>query len=155
MLRKARVKDVKGMHVLISKWAKKGTLLERSVNYIYENIRDYWIFEHKRKIIGVCALHVVGWDDLGEIKSLAVDKKYHKRGFGRTLVDSCIGEAGELGIKRIFVLTFIPSFFRKIGFKKISMNKLPHKIWSDCLNCIYFPNCREKALILTLAVKKK
>ncbi len=150
MLRKANIKDAKSIYSLIGEWARKNVVLSRSLNYIYEHIRDYWVFEYKGKIIGVCGLHIVGWQNLGEIKSLVVDKKYHKRGIGKVLVKACIEEAKSLKIKNIFALTFIPSFFKKFGFKKINKNRLPHKIWSDCLNCVFFPHCKEEAVMLQL-----
>ncbi|MCM8756604.1 MAG: N-acetyltransferase [Candidatus Omnitrophica bacterium] len=150
MLRKANIRDANKIYTLIHSWARKGVVLDRSLNYIYENIRDYWVFEERGKIVGTCALHIVGWDDLGEIKSLVVDKKYQGRGIGKVLIDACIEEASSLGVKKIFALTFIPNFFKKKGFKKIPMQKLPHKIWSDCIDCVYFPNCKEEAMILVL-----
>lgn len=146
MLRKATIKDAKKIYSLISLWAKKGVVLSRSLNYIYENIRDYWVYVSRGRIVGACALHVVGWQDLGEIKSLVVDKTYHHRGIGRDLVEVCLKEAESLKIKKAFALTFIPRFFKKLGFRKISMNKLPHKIWGDCVDCAYFPGCKEQAL---------
>lgn len=152
MMRKAKIADAKDIYNLIAYWAKRGALLERPLNYIYENIRDFWIYTHNRKIVGCCALHVVGWNDLGEIKSLAVEKKYSRRGIGKKLVRSSLEEAKKIGIKRIFALTFIPQFFYKQGFKKINRKELPHKIWSDCVNCVYFPDCKEEAVILHIKI---
>ena len=100
--------------------------------------------------MGVCALHLVGWNDLAEIKSLVVDKKYQNKGIGRSLVSVCIKEAKGLGAKSVFALTFIGPFFKKMGFRKISKDNLPHKIWSECVHCVYFPNCQEEAFVLNL-----
>ena len=122
-------------------------MLGRSLSYIYEKIRDFWVYKDKNKVLACCSLNIVGWQDLAEIKSLAVDKKYHKRGLGRLLVNACLKEAKDIGIKKIFVLTYEPKFFKKMGFRPIGKEKLPHKIWSDCLNCVEFPDCREEALI--------
>lgn len=150
MIKKARITEVKKIYQLISLWSKKGKVLDRSLNYLYENIRDFWIYEENQKIIGCCALHVVGWQDLGEIKSLIIEEKYQRRGIGRKLVEKCAREAKGLGIKSIFALTFTPQFFKKLNFKNIDRKKLPHKIWHDCLNCVYFPDCKEEAVILKL-----
>lgn len=147
MIRKAKITDAKDIYSLINTWAKKGHVLERPLNYIYENIRDFWLLEQQKKIIACCALHVIGWQDLGEVKSLIVDKKFHNKGFGAKLVGQCIREAKNLGLKKVFALTFVPQFFKKVGFREIEMKELPHKIWSDCVNCVYFPNCRETAVI--------
>lgn len=153
MLRKATLRDAKKIHSLISLWAKKRVVMERSLNYIYENIRDYWVFKEKNSLLGVCALHVIGWGDLGEIKSLVVGKEYQKKGIARNLVEACLSEAKSLDLKQVFALTFVPLFFLKIGFKKTNMDKLPHKIWNECVNCVFFPNCEEEAVILTLKSK--
>ncbi|MBN2483358.1 MAG: N-acetyltransferase [Candidatus Omnitrophica bacterium] len=151
MLRKATLKDAKKIQKLIHFWAKKGRVLNRPLNYIYENIRDFWIYQENRKVLGVCALHVVGWDDLAEVKSLVVDEGAHKRGVGRKLVAACIKEAAQLGVKNLFALTYVEVFFKKMGFKKISKSKLPHKIWNECINCVDFPNqCSEIALLLKI-----
>jgi amino-acid N-acetyltransferase len=72
------------------------------------------------------------------------------RGIGRALVEGCLNEARELGIKRLFVLTYLPEFFQKFGFVPHPKEKLPHKIWADCLNCPRFPDCDEVALIRDL-----
>lgn len=147
MIRKAKISDAKKIQALIHLGAKQGKVLERSLNYIYENIRDFWVWTVNGRIIGCCGLNIVGWQGLGEIKSLIVARNFQKKGIGRQLVRKCIEEADSLGIKEIFALTFVPKFFQKIGFKRISMKKLPHKIWKDCMNCIYFPDCKEEAVI--------
>jgi len=148
MIRKARISDAKAIHRLIRAWASRGRLLERPLNDIFENIRDFWVCLQGSRVVACCALHVVGWQKLGEIKSLAIAEKHQGKGIGRELVKRCVAEAASLGISNIFALTFVPAFFKKIGFKKISRKELPHKIWSDCLNCTYFPDCKEEAVML-------
>ncbi|UCD15778.1 MAG: N-acetyltransferase [Candidatus Omnitrophota bacterium] len=150
MIRKAKISDAEQIQSLIHFWAKQGKVLDRSLNYIYQTIKDFWVYEDKGKIVGCCALGVVGWKNLGEIKSLVILKRFQNKGIGITLVKKCIKEAHSLGIKGIFALTFVPKFFQKLGFKKTSRKKLPHKIWSECMNCVYFPDCKEEAVILKL-----
>ncbi|MBN3040217.1 MAG: N-acetyltransferase [Candidatus Omnitrophica bacterium] len=150
MIRKATLADAGDIHNLINSWAKKGKVLKRPINYVFEHLRDFWVFIVNNKIIGCCSLNIVGWQDLAEIKSLAVKAQFHRKGIGRKLVQKCLEEAVVLGVKEVFALTFVPEFFRKLGFKNIDRKKLPHKIWSDCINCTYFPNCQEQAMILKL-----
>ncbi|MDP2924549.1 MAG: N-acetyltransferase [Candidatus Omnitrophota bacterium] len=150
MIRKAKITDTNDIHTLINSWAKQGKVLERPLNYIYENIRDFWVYEDKKKIVGCCALHIIGWQELAEIKSLVVAKKFQHKRIGSKLVAKCIKEAKSLAIKKVFALTFVPHFFKKIGFEAIDMKELPHKIWSDCVNCVYFPDCQEKAVIIKI-----
>jgi amino-acid N-acetyltransferase len=150
MIRRATINDAQNIFALINEWSKRSRVLDRSLSYIYEHIRDFWVYEDKRKLIGCCSLHIVGWQGLGEIKSLVVKKQFHKRGIGKALVEHCIQEAKDLGLTSVFALTFAPGFFARVRFRPINRNKLPHKIWSDCVNCVFFPDCKEEALILKL-----
>jgi amino-acid N-acetyltransferase len=152
MIRKAKIQDAKDIYKLISFFSEKGLMLPRSLNSIYENIRDFWVITDNglEKIVGSVALHVVGWDNLAEVKSLSIDKDYHKSGLGKQLVEKCIDEAKTLGIKKVFALTFTPDFFSKCGFKQIDKETLPHKIWADCIDCPYFPDCKEIAFLKQL-----
>lgn len=148
-IRKARVSEALDIKKLIDYYAKRNEMLSRSLSEIYENLRDYWVWEERKRIVGCVALHV-SWINLGEIKSLAVAKHYIGRGIGKALVKKCLEEAESLGLKKIFVLTFSPEFFKKNGFEPIDKEELPGKIWSECVRCIKFPNCNEVALIYYL-----
>lgn len=141
--------DVRQIHKFINEFAKRENMLPRSLNELYENIRDFFVFEDNSVIKGVCALHVL-WEDLAEIRSLAVKKEYQKQGIGKNLINKCLQDAKNLGIKRVFTLTYVPDFFKKLGFIEIDKTKLPHKIWGDCIRCPKFPECDEYALIKDL-----
>jgi amino-acid N-acetyltransferase len=141
--------DVPEIHKLINFWAAKDEMLPKSLIAIYENLRDFYVADEDTKILGCCALHI-SWDDLAEIKSLAVDETAQGIGLGKKLAQSCIYEAKELGIPRLFALTYVPEFFIKLGFHKIENASLPHKIWSECIYCPKFPNCGEIAVELRL-----
>ncbi len=149
MLRKAEVKDIKPIHHLINTFAGQDLMLPRSLNELYDNIRDFWVFEQNNKISGCAALHIC-WEDLAEIKSLAVEKKWQHRHIGAQLVAACFEEAKKLGAKRIFALTYKPDFFKKFGFRRIKHSDLPHKVWAECINCPKFPGCQEIALLKKL-----
>ena len=148
-IRKAKISDLKQVHKLINNFARREQMIPRSLNEIYETLRDFVVCEDYGNICGVCALHIM-WEDLAEIRSLAVDKKYQKKGIGKTLVKQCLKEAKTLGLKRIFALTYQPEFFKKIGFLDIDKSSLPQKIWGDCLRCPRFPECDEQAVIINL-----
>jgi amino-acid N-acetyltransferase len=149
MTRKAKIEDIKQIQHLINTFAKQDLMLPRSLNELYENIRDFWVVEENKKITGCAALHV-SWDDLAEIKSVAVAKNRQARGLGKELISVCLNEAKQLGAKKIFVLTYKPDYFKKFGFKRVATRNLPHKIWAECINCCKFPNCQEIALLKTL-----
>ncbi len=100
-------------------------------------------------ITAVCALGIC-WEDLAEIRSLAVAEDQRGKGFGFKLVETCLEEARSFGLKRVFLLTYIPGFFVKLGFKETEKSTLPHKIWADCLKCPKFPDCDEIAMMIEL-----
>ncbi len=145
--RKAGVKEVGDIHKLLSRYADQSLLLPRSLSEIYNHLRDYSVIDDiNGNIIAVCALGVC-WEDLGEIRSLAVVEGHQGKGLGTALVDNCMKEAASLGLKQIFVLTYVPDFFTKAGFRVIEKSTLPHKVWADCLKCPKFPDCDEIAMI--------
>ncbi|MCM8796820.1 MAG: N-acetyltransferase [Candidatus Omnitrophica bacterium] len=154
MIRKARIEDIAQVHSLINKFARLDLMLPRSLNELYENLRDFWVAEENGRIVGCAALHI-SWDDLAEIKSLAVATRRQGRGIGRELVLACINEAKELGAGKVFVLTYKPDYFKKFGFRRIEQAQLPHKIWAECINCCKFPDCNEVALLKNLKKVKK
>lgn len=143
---KAVIPDVVQIHKIVNSHAQKGDMLPRSLNAIYENIRDFFVAKSGDKVLGCGALHI-DWSDLAEIKAVAVDAEYHKSGIGKEIVEACINEAKELGLKKVFLLTYKPEFFGKYGFNIIDKNELPHKVWSECINCPKFPDCNETAMI--------
>lgn len=154
MIRKARMADVKGIHGLIAEYAKKGDMLPRSLADIYENLRDYFVFlGNDGELVGSAAIHIM-WEDLAEVRSLAVREGRMRRGVGTQLVESCISEAIMLGIARVFALTYKPEFFEKLGFHVVDKAELPQKIWADCLKCSKFPDCDEVALVADFSGRK-
>lgn len=149
MIRKARFADIEGIQRLINHYAREGALLPRSLNELYENMRDFFVWEEKGKLLGCCALHI-SWKDLAEIKSLTVDRKARSRGTGSRLLRTALQEAKKLGIKKVFALTNQEKFFKKNGFKKVKKEDLPHKIWGECIRCPKFPDCDEVAMIFLI-----
>jgi len=148
-IKKAKISHIKQIHKFINEFAKKETMLARSLNELYEGIRDFVIYEEDGVIKGVCAIRIL-WEDLAEIRSLAVKEEFQKSGIGRALVQKCLKDAKTLGIQKVFALTYQPDFFKKLGFKDIDKSKLPQKIWGDCLKCPKFPECDEHAVIIYL-----
>ncbi|KPK39892.1 MAG: acetyltransferase [Omnitrophica WOR_2 bacterium SM23_29] len=148
MIRKADLKDIRAVHKLINYYAKKNVMLPRTISDLCESIRDFWVFGDG-KILGCAALHVYS-DDLAEVKSLAVDSCRRRKGIGGKLLEVCLEEAKGLGIKKVFVLTLVPRFFKKFGFKAVDKAKLPQKIWNECVVCAKFSKCDELAYIKRL-----
>ena len=146
MIRKALIPDVKHIHRLLLDYARDGLLLSRSLAELYESLRDFYVFEVDGRVVGTAALNIC-WEDLAEVRSLAVRGDRMGKGVGTRLVEACISEAILLGIGRVFALTYKPEFFEKLGFQRVDKAQLPQKIWTDCLKCSKFPDCDEIALV--------
>jgi amino-acid N-acetyltransferase len=152
MIRKAVIKDIRQIHGLLLEFGGRGLLLPRSLSELYEHMRDYYVIEDKSNrgyIAGLCALGLC-WDDLAEIRSLAVREEFRGKNLGSRLVETCVEEAKALGLGKVFALTYVPEFFNKLGFHEVDKSALPQKVWSDCLKCPKFPDCDEIALIREL-----
>lgn len=145
-IRKTNILDAKAVQSLINESAKAQEVLPRSINDIYENIRDFFVYIKDDKVIACGALHI-SWEDLAEIRSLVVKSDSRGVGIGRELIEACVKEASDLKIKKLFLLTRKPEFFNKFGFNEIEKAVLPHKIWNDCTSCVLFPDCNEEAMI--------
>jgi amino-acid N-acetyltransferase len=152
IIRKAVIEDVKPIQKILGHYAAQGLLLARPLSELYDHLRDFFVLvenSQEARILGVCALGVC-WEDLAEIRSLAVAEEEQGKGFGLRLVKTCLEEAQALGLRRIFALTYVGGFFRKVGFEEVEKSVLPHKVWADCLKCPKFPDCDETAMILEL-----
>lgn len=149
MIRKAKISDVRDIQKLLTNYASRGEMLSRSLSELYDSLRDFYIFEDGGRVIGTSALHIV-WEDLAEVRSVAVAEDAGRRGIGSQVVGACLEEARALGLKRLFCLTYKPDFFAKFGFVVVDKSELPHKVWGDCIKCVKFPDCDEIAMILDL-----
>lgn len=148
-VRRARIGDVKEIQTIVNSYAKRHQLIPRSLNDLYDNLRDFFVYEQRKRIVGVIALHVI-WEDLAEIRSLVVKRPYQGKGLGTALIDRVLEDARSMGIKRVFSLTYVPDYFKKLGFKDVEKAELPQKIWGECIRCPHFPDCKEVAVILHL-----
>ena len=140
------LKDTDSMKKILDVFAGQGELLARSRMDFYERIRDFYIAKVEGEIVGLSALHVL-WEDLAEIRSLAVVEEMQGRGIGSILVEKCMEDALALGIEKVFTLTYRPGFFKRHAFAEVDKAMLPHKVWKACLDCVHFPDCNEIAMI--------
>ncbi len=150
IVRRAKIGDVRDMHKLLSFFAEKRELLPRAISELYENLQQFHVADDRGRVVGCCSL-AVQWDNLAEVKALAVDSDYQGRGIGQKLLDACLKDAKALNITRVFALTMKDGFFTKRGFSRVTKNDLPHKVWTECVRCPYFPEtCVEIAMVKDL-----
>jgi len=149
-IRKARMGDVEAIHALITEFARRDSMLPRSRAELYDSLRDYQVAVAAGRVVG-CGALVIAWENLGEIRSLAVAEEFQRQGIGGRLIEACLAEARRLGIQRVFALTNNPAFFKRLGFVPVAKETLPHKIWADCVKCPKFPDCDEESVAIDLA----
>ena len=145
-IRAATLGDVPGIHALIQAFAARNFLLSRTTGELYETIRDFVIaVDGAGAVVGCSALHIVN-ARLAELKSLAVAESVQGQGLGRRLVEACLVEAGQIGLEKVFCLTYQEAFFGRLGFVKVDRSRLPEKVWGECVRCNRFLNCDEIAM---------
>ena len=147
--RKATFADVDEIHDLIAGYAAQGVMLPKPHSTLYEALREFVVAVdvESKKIVGVGALHLT-WNELAEVRSMAVHENYSRRGIGSSIVKKLLEEGRTLGVKNFFTLTYRPEFFKSLGFTTTTKESLPHKIWKECIDCPKFPNCDEIAMTL-------
>ncbi len=148
---KATVADVPDIHAVVTVFADRGEMLHRPLNELYENIRDFYVAKDAQgEFLGCVALHLL-WADLAEVKSLAVREERQLKGTGAALVRACLDEARQIGLPRVFALTYKPGFFEKMGFSIANVMEFPRKVWNECYRCPKFPSCNEIAVAIDLS----
>ncbi len=153
MIRKATIKDVKTIHGLLKEYGDKGVLLPRPLTKIYDHLRDFSVYvDEKDKVLGCCALQFC-WEDLAEIRSMAVHPEHTGKKIGTKLAQEALSDAKLFNIKKVFTLTYRPGFFKQFGFRQVDLAELPLKIWSDCILCVKFPDCDETAMIKEIEIE--
>src|SRR3954462_2701 len=150
MIRSATVYDVPRIQEIINSHAELGRMLFKSLAQLYEDLRDFAVYEEDGQVLGCVGLTII-WADLAEVRSFAVDANPQGRGIGKQLVEWPVAEARRLHIRKLMSLTYEQRFFEKSGFEVVAKETLPLKVWSDCVRCPKNENCDEIAMVLTLA----
>ena len=129
-LRRARTTDVRAIHDLIELYARDRILLAKERVQLYEDIQDFWVADQGGRVVGCGAVHPL-WEDIAEIRTVAVDPSVRGRGVGRLIVETLIATVRELGIARVFVLTFERDFFASFGFREIEGTPVTAEIYAE------------------------
>ncbi len=147
---KPTVADITKMQDIVKEEVASGKILLRTEDEMATTIRSYTVVEVDGKMAGFTATHIHS-PRLAEVRSLVVSKDFRGLKLGKKLVEACIKEAKEYGIKQLLSLTYEQGFFESCGFRVISKEEIPeHKIWADCIRCKHFPICDEIAMVIDL-----
>ncbi len=152
LIRKARLADVGAMHRIINHYAQQQLMLPKTHLQLYENLRDYTVASDATdtgSVLGCGALHLY-WENLAEIRALAVQPGITANGLGTLLVERLLREAREYGLDQVFVFTYVPKFFSKFGFIQVETRSMPLKVYNECFHCPKFNTCDELAMVLHL-----
>lgn len=144
---KAATGDALAVQALVNSFAEREEMLPRTATEVFENLRDFFVVRDGDSILACVALHIL-WDDLAEVRSLAVREDSQSVGLGALLVRACLDEARRLGVGKVFALTYKPGFFEKLGFQQADVITLPRKVWNECYRCPKFPSCNEVAMVI-------
>jgi amino-acid N-acetyltransferase len=152
VIRKARLTDVNEMFRVINYYAEKQLMLPKTQLQLFENLRDYSVAVDTGKpgqILACGALHIY-WENLAEVRAVAVAPGNAHRGVGTALVEKLLDEAREMEIEQVFVFTYEPKFFGRFGFIQVEHRAMPLKVYNECFNCPKFNKCDELAMVLHL-----
>lgn len=154
IFRKATLADVPAITNLINHFAADGMMLPKTLLQVFEALREFVVaVDEDGTVLGCGALRLM-WHDLAEVRSLAVHESAHKKGIGRMIVEQLIKEGQQMGLARIFALTYQEVFFEKLGFETCEKDIFPQKVWSDCRACPKRHCCDEIAMILVLDAER-
>jgi len=163
VIQRAQIRDVEEILELVNSFAASNLMLPRGPQYLYENIRDFIIADDRNipiysltetrevlhLIVACGSLHVL-WDDIAEIRALAIHTDYQEMGLGSKLIEYMKEEAKQLGIRRLYTFTLTEGFFKTLGFKRQNRSELPPKVWGECSRCPKYFQCDEVGMVLEL-----
>lgn len=152
IIRPANVSDAKAICSLVNYYAERGRMLHRSLESVYLSLRDFLVAEEDGHILGCVAVGIF-WSNLAEVKSLAVSPNARSKGVGSKLLKAAIISARKLGIKELFCLTLEREFFDRHHFEVIDRDRLPEKVWRECIYCPKADACDEIAMMYSLDAK--
>ncbi len=145
-IRKATMRDIPKLIELINGYASLGIMLPRTELEMAEDIRDFTVAEADGRLVACGALHFYTRAS-AEVRSLAVDDSMKGKGIGRALLAELETEARECELETLFAFTYVPDFFRNLGFLEVDRGELPLKAWRDCMRCPKFQCCDELAMV--------
>jgi amino-acid N-acetyltransferase len=132
-IRPAKSTDVKGIRKLIDTYAPQRRLLSKETVTLYESVQEFTVAVDDGEVIGCGALHVL-WEDLAEVRTVADAEKYRGQGIGHRILEAVIQRGREIGVKRIFCLTFETDFFGRHGFEEIHGTPVDPEVYTQLLH---------------------
>ncbi|MDQ6974591.1 MAG: N-acetyltransferase [Mariprofundaceae bacterium] len=145
-IRAAKVCDVDAIEALLTPYAQKKIVLQRSKDDVFQHLQEFIVAEYEGTLVGTAALHVYA-SHIAEVRSLVVNPHYQGMKIGHYLLKDCEHRAMQLGVEQVFALTYVDQFFLRMGYRVVLKESLPHKIWTVCIHCDKFSACDEIAVL--------
>jgi amino-acid N-acetyltransferase len=140
---------------IINEFAREGLMLFRGPQSLFEDIRDFLVLVDEANVVRGCGAFHVLWEDVGEVRAVAVERSLQGSHYGTELVQALIEDARELEIPRVYTFTYLPKFFKKLGFKIVRKEDLPQKMYAECSRCPKYFFCDEIAMKVDLEIPEK
>lgn len=131
-IRAARTSDVRGIRALVDEYSLQRRLLSKETVTLYENVQEFVVAIEDGEVVGCGALHVL-WEDLAEVRTVAVHERLIGQGIGHAILEAIVERARELGVKRLFCLTFETEFFARHGFTQIQGSPVEPEVYAQLL----------------------
>ena len=133
VVRPARTCDVTAIRRLVDVYASRHILLDKPTVTLYEDVQEFVVAERRNgEVVGCGALHVI-WEDLAEVRTLAVDPSARGSGAGHLLLERLLDRARDVGVRRVFCLTFEVDFFARHGFHELDGSPVEPKVYEELL----------------------
>lgn len=132
LIRPARTQDVRVIRELIDQYAPDRRLLSKATVTLYEDVTDFLVADEDGAVIGCGAVHVM-WEDLAEVRTLAVLPHLFRRGIGSAILGALVDRARDLGVARVFCLTFETDFFTAFGFEELKERGVESRVYEELL----------------------
>ena len=132
VIRPAHTKDVKSIRTLVDPYAAPGQMLSKETVTLYESVQEFIVAEKDGVLVGCGALHIL-WEDLAEVRTVAVVEGLQKQGIGHQILEAIIERAREVGVEKIFCLTFQIEFFGRHGFEVIEGTPVDADVYAELL----------------------
>lgn len=132
VVRRARTPDVSAIAALVGSYADQRILLDKARVTLFEDVQEFWVAERAGTVVGCGALHVL-WEDLAEVRTLAVAPTARRGGVGGAVLVRLLQTARELGLSRVFCLTFEVEFFTSHGFREIVGTPVAPEVYAELL----------------------
>lgn len=152
-IRPAIISDAKAICDLVNHYAEKDLMLHRSLESIYDCLREFMVAVEDDKLLGCVAVDIF-WGDCAEIRSLAVAETAQSQGVGRELIEACKNDARKLGVPKLFAMTYENEYFQRFGFSQVDIKELPEKVWRECLSWYSQGHRHETAMCIYLSEVK-